>query len=588
MTGLRARLAAWAAITALAATGLPGLWLTWRAYHALNAQAYESQLVLARTRASEIDGELGQAIAAVDAVAERPGALTDLSRLASRLSLASSAAERLDDLLVADDQGGTILRAAHEDLPPDFEARQQRAMVRQALQLRGQITWEVHREDGGKPVLRLARSMGPHAAVLGQVRLESLGIDIQEDLKLGQTGFAYLVDEQGKPEFMPDAQHRLSEADRRGLAFSFNGESFVRIEPGQHGPDVLAAWPLASLELTHGRWAIAVRRAQAEAEAPARRMRRELFLFTALALGLSGLVALFLARPLVNRLLDLAVAADRIEQGTLDPAELESLPVDDEVGVLARSLGHLARALKAQQAGRERAHARALAAERRLAGSERLAVLGQLSAGLAHELNNPLMVIRGAADEAAALSPKPAQPWLERVRRESDRCSRLVRELLDYARPKPPHRRRFDLEALAKEAFSAAATGRGAAYTLGYSGGPSAVQGDRDQFQQLLLNLLGNAMDAMPLGGAIQVGLSSSPSGWALRVRDGGDGVPPRLREAVFRPFYTSKDKGTGLGLAICRNLLQGHGGHLRCVGVRGKGACFEAVWPRRMGGKRG
>jgi len=198
------------------------------------------------------------------------------------------------------------------------------------------------------------------------------------------------------------------------------------------------------------------------------------------------------------------------------------------------------------------------------------------------------MVIRGAADEAAALSPKPAQPWLERVRRESDRCSRLVRELLDYARPKPPHRRRFDLEALAKEAFSAAATGRGAAYTLGYSGGPSAVQGDRDQFQQLLLNLLGNAMDAMPLGGAIQVGLSSSPSGWALRVRDGGDGVPPRLREAVFRPFYTSKDKGTGLGLAICRNLLQGHGGHLRCVGVRGKGACFEAVWPRRMGGKRG
>jgi signal transduction histidine kinase len=589
MTGLRARLAAWAAITALAATGLPGLWLTSRAYSALNAQAYESQLALARTLASEIDGELGQAIAAVDAVAERPSSLSDASRLAVRLSLASTAAERLDDLQVADDRGRTILRAAHEDLPPAFEERQQRFLVRQALALRGQITWEVHRDDGGKPVLRLARAMGPAAAVLAQVRLESLGIDIQEDLKLGETGFAYLVDEQGKPEFMPDALHRLSEADRRSLAFSFNGESLVRIEPGLHGPDLLAVWPLASLELPHGRWAIAVRRAQAEAEAPARRMRRELFFFTALALVLSGLVALVLARPLVNRLLALAGAAGRIEQGTLDPDELEGLPVDDEVGVLARSLGHLARALKVQQAGRERAHARALAAERRLARSERLAVLGQLSAGLAHELNNPLMVIRGAADEAAALSPKPAQPWLERVRRESDRCSRLVRELLDYARPKPPHRRRFDLEALAKEAFSAAVTGRENRYTLAYAAaGSSAVQGDRDQFQQLLLNLLGNAMDAMPLGGAIQVELADGGDAWALRVRDAGPGVPPRLREAVFRPFYTSKDKGTGLGLAICRNLMQGHGGQLRCVGVRGKGACFEAAWPRRMGGKRG
>jgi two-component system NtrC family sensor kinase len=430
--------------------------------------------------------------------------------------------------------------------------------------------------------------MGPRAAVLGQVRLESLGITIQEELKLGQTGYAYLVDEQGKPEFMPEAAHRLTEAERRAMTFSFNGDGFVRIEPGSHGADVLAAWPLASLELPKGRWAIAVRRDQAEAEAPARRMLHELLLFTALALVLSALVALVLARPLVNRLLGLASAASRIELGTLDPAELESLPVDDEVGVLARSLAHLARALKAQQAGRERAHARALAAERQLARSERLAVLGQLSAGLAHELNNPLMVIRGAADEAAALSPKPAQAWLDRVRKEAERCSRLVRELLDYARPKPPHRRRFDLEALAKEAFAAAATGRDKAFQLALAGGPWAVIGDRDQFQQLLLNLFGNAMDAAPEGGPIQVQLDLPGDAWRLRVRDAGPGVPLRLREAVFRPFFTSKVKGTGLGLAICRNLMAGHGGQLRCVGVRGKGACFEAAWPRVIGGKRG
>ena len=588
MTGLRARLAVWAALIALLATGLPGLWLSWRAYRALNAEAYESQLALARTLASEIDGELSESIGAVDAVAKRPSALYDTSRLAARLSVASSAAERLDDLQVADINGLTLLRAAHEDLPPAFDVRQQRRMVREALSQRGQIIWEVHREDGGKAILRLARSMGPRAAVLGQVRLESLSVDIQEDLKLGETGFAYLVDEQGRPVFMPEALHRLSQADRRSLAFSFNGDSFVRIEPGLHGPDLLAAWPLGSLELAHGRWAIAVRRSQEEAEAPARRMRRELVLFTGLALGLSGLVALVMARPLVNRLLELGEAAGRIEQGTLDPAELERLPVDDEVGLLGRSLGHLARALKAQQAGRERAHARALAAERRLARSERLAVLGQLSAGLAHELNNPLMVIRGAADEASQLSPKAAQPWLERVRRESDRCSRLVRELLDYARPRPPHWRRFDLEALARESFAAAATGRKPPYSLALTGGLAQVEGDRDQFQQLLLNLMGNAMDAMPEGGAVRLALAAERDAWVLRVGDSGPGIPPRLREAIFRPFYTSKAKGTGLGLAICRNLMVGHGGHLRCVGGRRKGACFEARWPRKVGGKRG
>ncbi|HXB97514.1 MAG TPA: sensor histidine kinase [bacterium] len=585
MRGLRARLAGWAAITALLATGAPGLWLTWQAYRSLQGQAYVSQLALAQTLAAEIDGELGQAIGAVGAVAERPSALKDASRLASRLALASSEAERLDDLLVSDRDGNVIMRAPHEDTPPAFDPQQQRLMVRQALAQRGQITWEVHHEEGGAPVLRLARAMGPKAAVLGQVRLESLGVDIQEDLKLGDTGFAYLVDEEGKPVFMPDAARRIDGEDRKQLAFTFSGESFVRPEPGLHGTDLLAAYPLGSLELPKGRWAVAVRRSQDEAEGPARHMRRELLLLTAVAVMLGGLLALSLAQPLVNSLLALATAAGRIEEGTLDPAELERLPAQDEVGQLARALAHLARALRLQQAERERAHSRALAAERRLARSERLAVLGQLSAGLAHELNNPLMVIHGAAGEAAQLSPKAAQPWLERVRRESDRCSRLVRELLDYARPKPPHVRDFDLALLARESFESARTGREGAYQLQVDAPRPRVRGDRDQFHQMLVNLMGNAMDAMPEGGPLDLELGQQGATWVLRLRDRGPGIPPRARETVFRPFYTSKTKGTGLGLAICRSLMTGHGGHLRCVGVRGKGACFEATWPRQKRG---
>lgn len=581
MTGLRARLAAWSAITALAAAGLPGLWFTWRAYHALRTQAFEAQLALARTLSAEIDGELGQAIGAVGAVAERASTLKDPARLAARLSLAASAAERLDDLLVSDADGSVLMRAPHEDPPPPFDPPQMRALVRQALLQKGQITWEVHRVSGEKPVLRLAKAMGPRAAVLGQVRLESLGVEIQENLKLGDTGFAYLVDEQGKLVSMPDSVRHLSDDERKALEFSFNGDGFVRPEPGLHGPDLLAAWPLASLELTKGRWAVAVRRSQDEAEGPARHMRRELLLLTALVVVLGGVLALGLAQPLVSSLLALAEAAERIEQGTLDPTELERLPAQDEVGQVARSLAHMARALEAQKAERERAHAKVLAAERRLARSDRLAVLGQLSAGLAHELNNPLMVIQGAAAEAATLSGKGAQPWLDRVQRESERCSRLVRELLDYARPKAPHVRSFDLEALAKEAFESARMVRAGDYSLRLAVPEPGVLGDRDQFQQVLVNLFGNAMEAMPEGGEVVVELGASPERWRLRVRDFGPGVPARSRETVFRPFFTSKAKGTGLGLAICRSLLAGHGGSLRCVGVRGRGACFEAAWPR-------
>jgi two-component system NtrC family sensor kinase len=106
-----------------------------------------------------------------------------------------------------------------------------------------------------------------------------------------------------------------------------------------------------------------------------------------------------------------------------------------------------------------------------------------------------------------------------------------------------------------------------------------SVHGDRDQFQQVLLNLFGNAMDAMPAGGPLGVDLSGAGKARRLRIRDSGAGVPSRSRETLFRPFFTSKPKGTGLGLAIARSLINGHGGTLRCVAVRGKGACFEVRW---------
>lgn len=582
MRGLRARLAAWAALIALAATGLPGWWLSERAYRALRAEAFASQLALSGSLAGEIDTELSAAIGAVESLASSPALVQDRSRTTARVALVASAVELLDDLLIVDADGKILARAPYPEAPPALGRSERAALAEQARARRGQsvptVSAVLRQHDGGL-ILRLARD-GGRFTVIGQLRLDAQGVGSLETLQLSGRGYAYLADEHGQPLLLPTLASRLN-LDARSpapLAFEFNGEPVVREVSGPRGSDLLAASPLSSLG-----WAVAVRRPLAEAEAGARHMRRELALFTVLAVLACAALAIFLANPLVASLLGLAKAAEAIESGSITPEELEALPAPDEVGALSGALAHMTRVLRAQQMERERAHARALAAERRLARSERLASLGQLAAGLAHELNNPLMVIQGAAAEAQAGTAKQAKPWLERIRRESQRCSELVRELLDYARPKRPQRRRFDLAALAKDSFGMTRMARGdkaPVYELRLEAPEPQVVADRDQMQQVLLNLFSNGMDAMPQGGAFTLSLAKSAGRWRLRLQDQGPGIPARQREAIFRPFFTNKSHGTGLGLAIARNLLAGHGGQLRCVPAQGKGACFEAEWP--------
>jgi signal transduction histidine kinase len=584
LRGLRARLAAWAALIALAATGLPGWWLSERAYRALRAEAFASQLALSGSLASEIDTELSAAIGAVESLASSPSLVQDRSRTMARVALVASAVELLDDLLVVDADGKILARAPFPEPPPALGRSERAALAAQARARRGQSVPTVSavlRQKDGSLVLRLAR-FGGAFTVIGQLRLDAQGVGSLETLQLSGRGYAYLADEHGQPLLLPNLASRLN-LDARSpapLAFEFKGEPVVQELNGPRGSDLLAASPLSSLG-----WAVAVRRPLAEAEAGARHMRRELAIFTVFAVLACAALAIFLANPLVASLLGLAKAAAAIESGSITPEELEALPAPDEVGALSGALAHMTRVLRAQQKERERAHARALAAERRLARSERLASLGQLAAGLAHELNNPLMVIQGAAAEAQAGTAKQAKPWLERIRRESQRCSELVRELLDYARPKQPQRRRFDLAALAKESFGMARMARGdkaPAFELRLEAPEPQVVADRDQMQQVLLNLFSNGMDAMTSqgGGAFTLSLAKAAGHWRLRLQDQGPGIPARQREAIFRPFFTNKSHGTGLGLAIARNLLAGHGGQLRCVPAQGKGACFEAEWP--------
>jgi two-component system sensor histidine kinase PilS (NtrC family) len=229
------------------------------------------------------------------------------------------------------------------------------------------------------------------------------------------------------------------------------------------------------------------------------------------------------------------------------------------------------------------------AMEVRLGRSERLADLGQVAAGLAHELRNPLASMMGSVEllRASSLGEEDRR-LLDIVLREGGRLAQLVTEFLAFARPAPLRRAPVDVAVLAAETLEAfshdpAATG----LTLERRLSPAPVQADADQLRQVLWNLLVNAAQALASGaaqgggGRIEVACSAGEEGGAtLVVSDDGPGIDPEDRAHLFTPFFTTKPEGTGLGLATIHRIVDAHGGSVTVEGERGRGARFTVRLP--------
>ncbi len=568
----------------LLSTGLTGSALLWRAYRALRVQAQQGQLALARSLAAQVDDSMSQALQSVEVLALRPDVVSlSPSGLKRELSLVASTTELLDGLAVVLPDGSfkalNLSNLTARNLPTPAAIREFQ------LQLKDQsdegVLVELYRGRSGDmgvafntPILRKGR---PVAMLTGLMLFANHEIGNLEDIHIGQTGYAYLVDDKGRLIARPERTRPPNDLSREPVASRFlNEQEGVAEYKDDAGRGILAAY--AKIESVS--WGVVVRQSAAECYGPAFRMVWTLSIFLALFIAVSSGLALWLAGRVVKPLLTLSEEVRRFESGRLDPSGLEALPPGDEVGQVALALSRMARALKAQQAEREQAHQRALDAEKRLSESERLAALGQLAAGLAHELNNPLAVIVGSARESLMRKGASVRPWVERIQREGERCLRLVKDLLDFARPMTLRRRRLDLLELVASSFEQALQGRAAAYTLKAPRGRLACQGDADRLKQVFLNLFINAMDAMPQGGALEVGLEKEPGLARLRLRDGGPGLSRADLDALFRPFFTTKPKGTGLGLSICRSIVQAHGGRVWADPPDGGGAVFVVELP--------
>lgn len=228
---------------------------------------------------------------------------------------------------------------------------------------------------------------------------------------------------------------------------------------------------------------------------------------------------------------------------------------------------------------------RAAGMRRQMVAQQHLADMGEMAAVLAHEIRNPLGVIKGYAQLLGERADPSADPdgkqTLDRVVGEAGRLERLVNGLLDYARPAPPSRRPGDLAVLAGQAAElvAAEAAQGQVRLL-RDLSPAPAQADPDQVLQVVLNLLRNGVEACPEGGVVTLRAGQRGGEAFVEVIDSGSGLPAGLGDEIFKPFVTTRTDGTGLGLAVSRRIAEAHGGRLTARSGPDGGARFRLSLP--------
>ena len=302
-----------------------------------------------------------------------------------------------------------------------------------------------------------------------------------------------------------------------------------------------------------------------------------------LALGLLALatiVALFWAHRLTRPVERLSEATREIAKGSFDV----HVKVDsrDEIGALAGSFNQMAAELDTREAALQEAQAQ-------LVQSEKMAAFGQLGAGIAHEVKNPLAGILGCAQLSLRKVEKDTviEKNLQLIEKETRRCKSIIENLLRFARQERAAMQPIPINPVVVDAVAIVSHQLGMAQVdlqQDLAQELPEVHGNANQLQQVLMNLMMNAQQAMEgEPGTVTVSTAAGESGQVeIRVADTGPGIPPENREKLFEPFFTTKPggKGTGLGLSVSFGIVQDHGGEISVDSTPGEGATFVITLP--------
>jgi two-component system, NtrC family, sensor kinase len=327
-------------------------------------------------------------------------------------------------------------------------------------------------------------------------------------------------------------------------------------------------------------------------------LRRNLYVFlgiTLLGVVIISWVAIAVAQRISAPIRAMAKAAQRVSEG--DYTTRIEMSSKDEIGTLTENFNIMVAELALAQRELkdwgenlerkvEKRTAELKAMQAQLIQSEKLAGVGKLAAGIAHEINNPLTCV--LTNSSLLLEELPPDDHrrgeVQSIVDETLRCRKIVKGLLDFARQTKPLKQALNMNQIAENVLALVrnqATFRNISTILNLDPNLPDVSADRDQIQQVILNIVLNAADAMSAGGVLQISSRHDPEKKVieLSVSDTGPGIADEMREKLFEPFFTTKPSGTGLGLAIAYGIAKSHNGDLK-VDSSSKGTTMTIVLP--------
>jgi len=466
------------------------------------------------------------------------------------------------------------------------------------------VTWSPERQEA---VFRIAEAIpgpdkAPRGVVCATVSTQAILAGVLS-VSLGETGECYLVDRGGTFLAHKQPERILKENIVQSESFAnlFGGSRSGPIYTDYRGIAVLgASRPIADVP-----WYVVVEQDRDEAFASSYQMARHVEIVIAVtvlcAIGLSWVLASYVTSPIRV----LSAAADALSQGDFERALVARLTRrSDEIGALDAAFRHMAEQLWDRQTRLQRriglteeelrrSEAKLKETVLAAARSERLAALGRLAAGVAHEIRTPLTSLKlflQSVREESDFSPEQAEDFAVAMR-QVHRMESTIHHFLNFARPQEPCLAEVDLRKLIEDALVVVqprANQQEVEVVRQFAAELPKVEGDARQLGEAMVNLLVNALEVMPEGGRITIAVAAEGGAadqlgrrWVrIEVSDTGPGIRPGDLERLFEPFFTTKASGSGLGLAIVEGTVERHGGTIEVRSQPGAGTTFSLSLP--------
>jgi signal transduction histidine kinase len=299
---------------------------------------------------------------------------------------------------------------------------------------------------------------------------------------------------------------------------------------------------------------------------------------TAGAVAICAVMVMVLAVVVRRPMIELQEKIKLVREGDLQ-VEVDFDDRNDEIGDLGRDFNDMVRQLRESRAEIQHLH------RTQMSRAEHLATLGELAAGLAHEIRNPLAGIAGVIEIVGRDLPaeSPARAVFGDVKDEVQHINRIVTDLLEIARPKAPNKRFADIVSTVEHAtlFARDQAAHRNIHLEIHRRSITSIEHDPGQIHQVVLNLLLNAIQATDPGGSVAVEFDEDDDSVVAVVADTGKGIPPEILSNIFRPFFTTKGEGTGLGLSLAKRIVEDHAGRIEVTSRIGQGSRFSIVLPK-------